>query len=261
MGAPDIVRILKVKDETPTVKTFTLDKKMAAKPGQFAMLWIPGVGEKPFSFSSLKDKAEFTIREVGAFTKKMFTLKKGDLIGIRGPFGDGCFRIEGKKVCVAAGGVGIAPLRPIIDELLKGGRELTVIQGASTVDELMWIDELKKKKLDLLIATDDGTCGSRGSVCDVLHNLLDKGEIDQIYTCGPEPMMKVIADLSLEKKIPCQISLDRYMKCGNGICGQCCVDPSGKRVCKEGPVFTAEELKDSEFGRYRRDASGSRCDI
>lgn len=261
MSAPEIVKILKVREETPTVKTFTLEKKIKAKPGQFAMLWIPECGEKPFSFSRLKDKVEFTVRKVGPYTQKMFALQEGDLIGIRGPFGDGYFRIAGNRVCVAAGGVGIAPLRPLIDELLEAEKELTVITGASTVKELIWLDELKKKDLNLLTATDDGTCGSRGSVCDVLHNLLENEEIDQIHTCGPESMMKVIADISHLKKIPCQISMERYMKCGTGICGQCCIDPSGKRVCKEGPVFTAKELKDSEFGKYRRDASGSRCDL
>lgn len=261
MSAPEIVKILRVREETPTVKTYTLDKRIEAKPGHFAMLWIPGVGEKPFSFSNLRDEVEFTVKGVGSFTQKMSTLKNGDVIGFRGPFGEGYFRIAGKNVCVAAGGVGIAPLKPLIDELLEAGKELTVIIGASTVKELIWLDELKKKDLNLLTATDDGTCGSRGSVCDVLHNLLDKEEIDQVYTCGPEPMMKIIADLTLSRKIPCQVSMERYMKCGTGICGQCCIDPSGKRVCKEGPVFTAEELKDSEFGGYRRDAAGSKCYI
>lgn len=261
MNAPEMVRILGIRTETPTVKTFILNKKIRAKPGQFAMLWIPEVDEKPFSFSKLDGNLEITVKEVGPFTRKLFSLKKGDLIGFRGPYGDGCFRVKGKRICVAAGGVGLAPLMPLIDEILKGNRDLTVIIGAVTEKELLWMDRLESRKIDLLTATDDGTCGKKGSVCDVLKKLVGKTRFDRIYSCGPELMMKRVADIALKEKIPCQLSLERYMKCGMGICGQCCIDPTGLRVCKDGPVFTAKELRGTEFGRYKRNASGSRCDL
>ena len=260
INAPEMVKILEVRVETPTVRTFVLDKKIRARPGQFAMLWIPDVDEKPFSFSKLNGDLEITVKEVGPFTKRLFSLGKGDLVGIRGPYGNG-YRIKGEKICIVAGGVGLAPLMPLIDEILRKDRELTVIHGAVTEKELLWIDKLGSKKIHLLTVTDDGTYGERGSVCDILENLIRKREFDQIYTCGPEPMMRRVADISLREEIPCQLSLERYMKCGVGICGQCCIDPSGLRVCRDGPVFTARELRGTEFGRYKRDASGSRCDL
>lgn len=258
MDAPQAVKVLEVREESPSVKTFVLDKKMDAKAGQFAMLWLPDAGEKPFSFSKITGNIEFTVKRVGRFTERLFLLKAGDYIGLRGPYGGGHFKPAGKRVCVAGGGVGIAPLRPLIDELIKCGKKVTVIEGASSVGELLWVKELQKKKIRLLIATDDGTCGSRGSVCDVLNNLLKDEKVDCIYSCGPEAMMKIIAEIALRKKIPCQLSLERYMKCGTGLCGQCCIDPSGVRVCKDGPVFSAAELRDSEFGEYKRDAAGSK---
>lgn len=255
----ETIEVAEVIDETPSIKTFVLGKRISAEPGQFAMLWIPGVGEKPFSFSSTK-KTAFTVKKVGAFTEALFKIKAGDYVGVRGPYGRG-FKAAGKNVCVAGGGVGFAPLKPLIDKLIESGRKVTIIQGASNAKELMWLPELKKKKAKLLIATEDGTCGSRGSVCDVLNLLLKEEKIDQIYTCGPEIMMKIIADTALRRNIPCQISLERYMKCAVGLCGQCCIDPSGMRVCRDGPVFSAKELKKSEFGFYRRDASGTKTVI
>jgi len=261
MNAPEMVKILGIRVETPTVKTLILDKKIQAKPGQFAMLWIPNVDEKPFSFSKLNGNLEITVKEVGPFTQKLFSLGKGDLVGIRGPYGNGYFRIKGEKICVIAGGVGLAPLMPLIDEILKRKIELTLIHGASTKKELLWMDRLKSGKIDLILATDDGTCGEKGSVCDIFENLVKRKRFDQIYTCGPESMMKRVADISLKEKIPCQLSLERYMKCGLGICGQCCIDPLGLRVCKDGPVFTAKELRGTEFGKYKRNASGSRCNL
>jgi len=261
MNAPEIVKILEVRVETPTVRTFVLDKKIRANPGQFAMFWIPEVDEKPFSFSKLNGNLEITVKEVGPFTKSLFSLGEGDLVGIRGPYGNGYFRIKGERICIVAGGVGLAPLMPLIDEILRENKDLMVIHGAVTEKELLWMDKLRSKKIDLLTATDDGTYGEKGSVCDILENLITKKRFDQIYTCGPEPMMKRVADISLREGIPCQLSLERYMKCGVGICGQCCIDPSGLRICRDGPVFTARELRGTEFGRYKRDASGSRCDL
>ncbi len=261
MNTPEIVRIMEVKVETPTVKTFTLDRKIKAKPGQFMMLWIPDAGEKPFSLSRIGDKPEITVRGVGPFTKKMLSRGEGDLIGVRGPYGDGYFKVKGRRVCIAAGGVGLAPLMPLIDKILAGNLGLTLIRGASTEKELLFTRRLSEKKINPVTATDDGTCGMKGSVCDILENLIKENEFDQIYTCGPEPMMKKVADIALREKIPCQISLERYMKCGIGICGQCCIDPTGLRVCRDGPVFTARKLRYAEFGKYRRDASGSKCNL
>ncbi|HDI72584.1 MAG TPA: dihydroorotate dehydrogenase electron transfer subunit [Candidatus Altiarchaeales archaeon] len=261
MDAPEMVKVLEVKEETPSVSTIVLEKKVKAKYGQFFMLWIPDVGEKPYTFSRLDDNLEITVKRVGPFSEKMCSLKKGDLIGIRGPYGGGYFNLTGKDICIIAGGVGIAPLMPLIENQRESERErnFTVIFGANTKDELLFVDRIKKTDVELIITTDDGSAGEKCPCHEVLSRITKKRRFDQILCCGPEPMMKEILEIAIKEKIPCQLSLERYMKCGIGICGSCSLDPSGLLVCKDGPVFSAEKLINSEFGKYRRDASGSRA--
>jgi dihydroorotate dehydrogenase electron transfer subunit len=92
----------------------------------------------------------------------------------------------------------------------------------------------------------------------MLEGVLASGKYDCVLTCGPERLMKRVADICLKNKVPCQASLERYMKCGVGLCGSCAIDSSGLRVCKDGPVFTAKQLENSEFGRYTRDKAGTK---
>ncbi len=257
--ALEMVEILDIQDLNPTVKTFTLNKKIDAQPGQYCMLWIPGVGEKPFGFARLEGNIEIMVRKIGKFTEEMFNLKVKDTIGFRGPYGEGTFKLEGGKICFVSGGVGIAPMLPLIEEALKKNLDVTVIHGAASEEELVPLKNLENK-VKVILTTDDGSCGDKGTACDALEKIIDQG-INQIYTCGPEQMMKKVADKALEKRIPCQISMERFIKCGIGICGQCSIDPEGFTVCRDGPVFNAETLQESEFGKYRRDKSGSRIDL
>lgn len=263
INAPEIVEIIEVRKENQKTKTFVLSKKISAHSGQFFMIWIPEIGEKPFSFSKVGGKTlEITVREVGFFTEKLCKMKKGDLIGIRGPYGNSGFIPNGKNICIVAGGVGMAPLLPLIEDKNKNNfNSVTVLFGAKNKDELLFIERIRKACRDCVITTEDGSVGEEGLCVDCLEKIIGDKKIDQIYTCGPEKMMKKVMDIALKKKIPCQLSLERYMKCGIGICGTCCLDPSGFRVCKDGPVFTAEQLKGSEFGRYKRDSSGSKIKL
>ncbi len=258
--ALEMVGILGVMEENPTVKTFTLGKRVDARPGQFCMLWIPGVGEKPFGFSRMDGDIQIMVRSVGPFTEKMFTLKQGDLVGFRGPYGEGHFRLEGKNICVVAGGVGIAPLLPVVEWALSEGKKVTVIHGAKTSDELVPLEERLGSEVSLHLSTDDGSCGSKGNTCDILQDLVDSG-VDQICSCGPEVMMKKVMDIALKRDIFCQLTLERYIKCGIGVCGHCSIDGTGLMVCRDGPVFDAGQLSNSEFGRYRRDKAGSVVDL
>jgi dihydroorotate dehydrogenase electron transfer subunit len=261
INAPEIVKIIKIREENPITKTLVLCKKISAFPGQFFMVWVPDVGEKPFSFSKVgKETLEITVREVGHFTEKLCNMKEGDLIGVRGPYGDSPFISQGKNICIVAGGIGISPLLPLIENKKSKNKfnSITVLLGAKNKDELLFIDRIKKACEDCIITTEDGSAGEKGLCVDCLERIIKEKNIDQIYTCGPEPMMKKVMEIALKKKISCQLSLERYMKCGIGICGTCCLDPKGLRVCKDGPVFTTEELKGSEFGEYKRDSSGSK---
>jgi dihydroorotate dehydrogenase electron transfer subunit len=241
------VTITRVVEETPTIRTFRFSRRVAARPGQFVMVWVPGVDEIPMALSSADS---ITVQRVGEATSALFALDAGDRIGIRGPLGNG-FLFSGRTLAVA-GGVGAAPLRP----LALAGRADTFLLGARTEAELPYRDELSRLT-DLRIATDDGTAGHHGFVTRLLE-ACDPASYDHVCVCGPEVMMKAV--LAVLEQAGCaekgQFSLHRYMKCGVGICGSCCIDPAGLRVCRDGPVFTGDQLADSEFGRYARDASG-----
>lgn len=246
-------KIIDILDESPTVKTFLLDKEFDFKPGQFAMVWIPGIDEKPFGFSS---KNSISVAKVGRFTEKIHSLKKGDLLGIRGPYGNN-FECIGNKILAVAGGIGSAPIISAVEEFSKMNVEVTSIIGGRTKDELLFLDRFEKCGR-IFACTDDCSYGFGGFTTEKMLELLSKEKFDMVITCGPEIMMKKVVEIAENNDMPIQVSLERYMKCGIGICGQCAVDDEGLCVCKDGPVFWNDKLKFvSEFGKYKRDASGA----
>lgn len=263
MDAPELVRIIAAKKETPTVTTLTLDKEADGGYGQFYMIWIPSKssGEKPYASSNLKGKIQLTVKKVGPCSEALADMRRGDYVGVRGPYGRGQFRVEGKNICFVAGGVGIAPLIPVIEGEERRGRRYTVVFGAKTKEELFFIDRIKKSGAKLYVVTDDGSAGEKMFPHQCFEKLLGKNKFDQVLCCGPEVMMKEVLEIVLREKIPCQMSLERFMKCGIGLCGSCALDPRGELVCREGPVFDAERLAGTEFGLYRRDAAGSKIKI
>jgi len=249
---PTSVSIREIKNETPSVKTFSFDREFSFEPGQFVMVWVPGVDEVPMALSSANS---ITVQKVGDATGAMFDLEVSALLGIRGPFGNGF--TKGEKMLAIAGGVGAAPLLP----LARSDCVMTMLLGARTEKELLFIDQLDEST-DVLIATDDGTLGQHGFVTDLM-NEISLVTYDRIAVCGPEPMMRaVLAKIDgLGFASRTEFSLHRYMKCGVGICGSCCIDPEGLRVCRDGPIFSGDQLKKSEFGHYLRDASGRKKNI
>lgn len=251
-----MTRIKDVKVETDRIRTFILDAKADAMPGQFVMVWIPGLDEKPLSLSYTRGAMGVTVLKLGPFTTKMHTLKEGDAVGVRGPFGRG-FKISGDKILIVGGGVGVAPLAPLAEKAGKMGKDVTAILGARSGGEVLFAERIRRAGARVIITTDDGTAGLKGYTVDALKDLLKEEDFDQCCTCGPEVMMARVVEQT-HGKIPTQASLERYFKCGIGICGQCVLDEAGLRVCKEGPVFRYKELIDGEFGKYRRDASGSK---
>lgn len=263
MDTPETVKILDVRKETPTVNTLVLDRKCSGIGfGQFFMIWIPGVGEKPYACSRFCEKnMEITVRHVGPFSGKLQSLKKGDMIGLRGPYGKGCFIPKGRNPCFVAGGLGIVPLIPLIESMKGSSRKVTVILGAKTKEDLVFAERVKSSGADLRIVTDDGSAGEKAFPQQIMPALLKEKKTDQVYCCGPEVMMREVLNVVQENNIPAQFSLERYMKCGIGLCGSCALDPSGLLVCRDGPVFDSEKIKDTEFGKYRRDAAGSKINL
>jgi dihydroorotate dehydrogenase electron transfer subunit len=208
------------------------------------------VNEKPMSFSNVSGKAEITVKKVGRFTSNLFMREAGSMVGFRGPYGKGFEYIAGKS-CLVGGGCGIAPLKPLKDKL-RGD----AIISAKTGSELLFEDDFRLSGFRVHPATDDGSRGRKAFAHELLGELADINEYSCVYTCGPEVLMKAVADFCISKNIPCQVSAERYMKCGVGLCGSCTLN--GLRVCREGPVFWAKDLKDTEFGSFDRDASGAR---
>uniref|UniRef100_A9AB25 Probable dihydroorotate dehydrogenase B (NAD(+)), electron transfer subunit n=1 Tax=Methanococcus maripaludis (strain C6 / ATCC BAA-1332) TaxID=444158 RepID=A9AB25_METM6 len=253
MEKPVMCKIIDVLDESPTVKTFLLDREFDFKPGQFAMVWIPEIDEKPLGFSS---KNSISVAKVGRFTEKIHSLKKGDLLGIRGPYGNS-FECMGSKILAVAGGIGSAPIISAVEEFSKRNIEVTSIIGGRTKDELLFLNRFEKCGRTFA-CTDDCSYGFGGFTTEKMLELLSEEKFDMIISCGPEIMMKKVVEIAEKHDIPIQVSLERYMKCGIGICGQCAVDDEGLCVCKDGPVFWNDKLKFvSEFGKYKRDASGA----
>jgi dihydroorotate dehydrogenase electron transfer subunit len=262
MGNPTSVKISKVISETPQSKTlqFSLKNPIEFVPGQFVMVWVPDVDEIPMSISSWNPpEMGITVQSIGEATQALVSMSKGDWIGIRGPFGNP-FSTKSKKALVVGGGVGIAPLRPLVYNLLDKSSEVTLVIAAKTKNELIYREEFEKfnhPNLKVEIATDDGSLGFKGFATDAVSTILDGNEFDRMYTCGPEVMIAGLRDTAKNGKIRFQASLERFMKCGCGICGTCAMDPTGQLVCADGPVFTGEQLaKLTNFGKYHRDAVG-----
>jgi dihydroorotate dehydrogenase electron transfer subunit len=223
------------------------------------MIWIPDVDEIPMSVSYIsKNIKGITFKKVGDATEALSDLKKGYKIGIRGPYGNG-FKINGKNILFVAGGTGIAAIAPAAKIAFQKNISSTVVLGSRCKDELFFEKRFQKYSNDCIFCTDDGSCGEKGFTTDILEKIIKKQNFSSIITCGPEIMMKKIIDSY--KKIPIQASLERYMKCGFGLCGQCTIG-EGLRVCKEGPVFEGKKLrKIKEFGLYKKDSSGKKIRI
>lgn len=257
---PKSIPIKKIIQETPHVKTFIFEHSLGAKPGQFVNLWLPRLDEKPMSVAYCDEK-EFwvTMFAVGPFSKAMHSLKEGDLVGVRGPYGKGFSFKKDEHLVMMAGGYGAAPLYFLTVEAVKMGCTVNFVIGARSQEHLLYLERVEKLKgVTLHVATDDGSVGEKGYNTMILEKLVaDKSRIDCVYACGPEPMMKRISEICAGAKVLAQLSIERYMKCGFGVCGQCCVDPTGERMCMEGPVVSNDHArKITEFGKYHRDAMG-----
>ncbi len=254
---PISIPIKKIEEENSTTKTFYFDFNLKAKPGQFIMLWIPGIDQKPFGVAWQNDDSfAVTVCNVGPATAELFKFKVGDLLGIQGPYGTNYKIGETKNLALVAGGYGVGPLSFLADQYPE--LQIDFIVGAQTENKLLFIDKLKNRpNINLHACTDDGSCGYKGYTTDKLAEIVEEKKIDLVCTCGPELMQEKIIELCGNNDIPCQISMERYIKCGIGVCGQCTVDPLGIRMCVEGPVISAKLVKQIyEFGQYHRDASG-----
>ena len=264
MNVPKVLKIKKIINETSTIKTFIFDWDMDVEnipcPGQFLMVWN-FKDEKPMSISTIdvdNNEIGITVKNVGDFTSDLHQLNVGDELGLRGPYGRGFdTNLEGMKILAIGGGVGMAPIASFVDEGLSLGLDIDVVCAAVTKEELLFKERLENNGAKVFTVTDDGSCGYKGYATNRTIDLLEDNSYNIAVVCGPEVMMKPIFDILEDNNVMAQYSLERYMKCALGICGQCCVDKTGWRICVEGPVFNNEDIKYiEEFGKYHRNASG-----
>jgi len=260
---PELFRIERLKRETED--TFTLDlvpqeesMKISFLPGQFNMLYVFGVGEVPISISGdpyETSRLEHTTRRVGVVTKAMGRLKPGDSIGIRGPYGSHwpVTEEDGRDFVVIAGGIGLAPLRPVLYHLMaqrEKYKKVVLLYGARTPEEILYKRQLERWRgkfdLEVQVTVDRGASGWRGNV-GVVTPLVARAPFNPSNTvalvCGPEIMMR-FAVMELQKRgVPPErtyISMERNMKCALGYCGHCQWGPTF--VCKDGPVFRLDRI-------------------
>ncbi len=240
-------------------------------PGQFLMVWVPGVDEIPMSISSIDTDTStyaITVAGIGDATKSLCEKQTGDLIGIRGPFGNGFSRDTPRhNACIIGGGVGMACVNPLVAIAKNTLEHFIVINAAKTKEELLFNNryerELARGK-HYYTSTDDGSCGEKCFGHELLERVIDEGraKVEKVFACGPERMLVKVFETCSVRGIPLEASLERMMRCGNGLCGLCGMDPGGLLVCKDGPVFTGEQLKRvTEFGRYHRDFAGNKIDF
>lgn len=257
-------RITRVRKELND--TFTLDLEppggapFAFRPGQFNMLYVFGVGEVPISISG--DPAEagvltHTTRAVGTVTNAMWKMKAGQEIGVRGPFGSAwpLDAAEGRDVVIVAGGIGLAPLRPLIYSVIAERAhfgKVLILYGARTPEDILYDAEVRdwRGRFDLQVdVTVDRATGQWAGPVGVVTKLINRGGFDAhnttAYVCGPEVMMRFAADALVRKGVPREsvwLSMERNMKCAIGFCGHC--QWGGRFVCKDGPVFNHAAVAD-----------------
>jgi dihydroorotate dehydrogenase electron transfer subunit len=249
---PHTTRILEMRAEAHGYLTVFLPNTLTEfTPGQFVMLWIPRIDEKPFGVSYVeRERIGITFEVKGRFTRELSLMRRDDVIGIRGPYGSG-FPMSGPGTVIVAGGCGIAPLAPLVR------RDMPLIIGAKNSDVLLFRQRFPHARF----CTDDGSYGRHGYVTEELRELLESDKnIKSVFCCGPEIMMQKVMELCRSHGKECYVSVERYMKCGFGVCGQClCGDIV---TCKDGPVVNASRLEGNEdFMRYARLKSGRRVQI
>ena len=229
----------------------------SAKAGQFAQVRCSDTLEpflrRPFSIHRLKTQnaIEILYEVIGKGTELLARKKKGDFLKVLGPLGNGFTlpRAKGDKrqtAILITGGIGVAPLVFLAEVLAKKKIKMTVLIGAKTKKTLLCEKDFKNLGAKVHIATDDGSKGYKGFVSGLFQKILQANR-STIYTCGPQPMLKSIADICAKNKIKCYASLEEEMACGIGACLGCAVRVKGKGiackfVCKDGPIFDANEI-------------------
>lgn len=245
-----LCRILRKQQLTSDVFDFTVDAgklAQAAKPGQFAHLYVPGKTlRRPISICEI-NRAEQTLRFVfqirGEGTAQLAAMKPGDTMDILAPLGNGFAAGEpNRKALFVGGGIGVPPL---LEAAKPFGANATVVIGFRNQESVILKEDFERSGNRVIIATDDGSCGHHGLVTECIEGL----EFDEVFACGPLPMLKAVSRIAEQHGVPCRVSLEERMACGVGACLGCAVHLRGEdgktyngHVCKDGPVFDSKTI-------------------
>jgi anaerobic sulfite reductase subunit B len=257
---PSPFRVGERRQDTADTWTLTLEPLgdgFAVAPGQFVMVYMFGVGEVPISVSGPPENrgepVVLTVRAVGAVTTAICNSEPGAIVGLRGPFGNS-WPVEsasGGDVLVVAGGIGLAPLRPVVLHALAHRSEYgvaSVLYGARTPQDLLYTDELRRWRDELAVevtvdAADTAWLGRVGVVPKLVRQADFRPESVWAFVCGPEVMIHFTVEALRERGVPDErifLSLERDMRCGVGLCGHCQLGPT--LICRDGPVYTQAQV-------------------
>lgn len=261
---PRAAIVTTIKPEAYGIATYTLafaddlDEKFTFRPGQFNMIYLPSFGEVAISISSSPHNGAdlgHTIRYAGNVTRAIGRLTVGDTVGVRGPFGTG-WPIEaahGRDLLIAAGGIGLAPLRPVILDILARRdkyRRVMLLYGARTPADLLYTEEFERWKaagIEVHVTVDradDQWKGQIGVVPLLFYRVRFDSKETVFFTCGPEIMMRFVIYEAIARRVPPDmmwVSMERNMKCAVGFCGHCQYGPTF--ICKDGPVLNFTEIE------------------
>ena len=256
--APRSFRVTRRRRETADTWTLELEpaggESLKLSPGQFTMLYAFGIGEVPISISGdVQGPLVHTVRAVGSVTQAICGARRGAVLGVRGPFGNS-WPVEaalGGDAIVIAGGIGLAPLRPVLYELLRRRRELgeaVLLYGSRRPAELLYPRELerwrKRLQVDVTVDAADSSWGGKvGFVAKLVASARFDPAAATAFICGPEIMMRTSAEALLERGVAPEriyLSMERNMQCGVGHCGHCQLGPT--MICRDGPVYRYDEL-------------------
>jgi NAD(P)H-flavin reductase len=265
-AAARIVQVMRENFNTRTFRMQLVDARLRDAyrwaPGQFNMIYVPGVGEAAISISSDPESKEHgvlehTIRVVGSVTRAIDRLGDGATVGLRGPFGRGwpVELLDDKDVVMMAGGIGLAPLRPLVYRVLRHReryKRVILLYGCRTPEDRLFASELdawtRERRIDVLVTVDNATgewAGPVGVVTNLMRRVRVNAQRTVVMVCGPRVLNRAAAWSFLQLHVPADqvfLSLERSMNCGFGRCGHC--QYGAKFVCRDGPVFCYSDVAD-----------------
>ena len=245
-----VFQLVQTRRENRTTNSLVFNKPLIdAQPGQFVMVWLPDIGEKPYSILN-NEPFSFAVASVGPFSEALNSLGIGSRVWARGPFGCG-FRLDGRRHLMVGGGYGAAPLLFLARQARGRKDEVEVCLGARSAGDVLMADAFYELGCEVRITTEDGSLGEKGKVTQALDLALHHKGADSLYACGPVAMLSALAEIARQKNIAAQLSWEAQMRCGIGLCGSCELEeevriaagiPKGWLTCKDGPVYISIPL-------------------